>query len=433
MKIEFKSLKGLDLTKVFPVIVADDYKLIEGHSLVISDPEYKKIEKQGYFEIGGVQVSKDLIQVAKGETYDPVRQVVADKVNETCLYADDMIEALFKAMQLNQNVLMYGRGGHNKSEGTMTILEEMRQAGVINSKPFVMAFGDGLTEEALFGGIQIKKFRDSGELEYLVKNSFMEHEIVVFEELFDAPPQILLSLKDIMTSGWFRKGNQTHKVKTKIIIGLTNKSKSDFSEDESLEALAQRFPLTLKVEWESYGKKDWRALFDKVFDAEFNKTHKYKLEELAEILTQNNVNGNTFVSPRTAVHAAKLYASGGNLKFISDIDKSTLDAYYKANKDSQKEKEDENMFNMIDDYIKSNNLGDIDTNAKLLDIILGEHKSRTGEEIVVEQDTNSNLIKANKLKFAKGLMDIHSWSAKNMDKAKRKKQEILDLISTIES
>lgn len=316
---------------------------------------------------------------------------------------------------------------------TADILKEMKDAGLINSDPFVMAFGDGLTEETLFGGIQIKKFRDSGELEYLVKNSFMEHEIVVFEELFDAPPQILLSLKDIMTSGWFRKGNQTHKVKTKIIIGLTNKSKADFSEDESLEALAQRFPLTLKVEWETYGKKDWRALFDKVFDEDFNKTNKVKLEELSEILTQNNVNGNTFVSPRTAVHAAKLYCSGGDLKFISDIDKSTLDAYYKANKDSQKEKEDENMFNMIDSYIKDNNLGDIDTNAKLLDIILGEHKSRTGEEIVVEQDTNSNAIKCSKLKFAKGLMDIHSWAAKNMDKAKRKKQEINDLIASIEA
>ncbi len=433
MKIEFKSLKGLDLTKIFPIIAKEDYALVEGHSLIIPDSEYKKIEKQGYFNIGGVQVSKDLIQIAKGELYDPVRQLVADKVNETCLYADDMIESLFKAMELGQNVLMYGRGGHNKSEGTMTILKEMKEAGIINSEPFVMAFGDGLTEEALFGGIQIKKFRDSGELEYLVKNSFMEHEIVVFEELFDAPPQILLSLKDIMTSGWFRKGNQTHKVKTKIIIGLTNKSKADFSEDESLEALAQRFPLTLKVEWESYGKKDWRALFDKVFDADFNKTHKFKLEELCEILTQNNVNGNTFVSPRTAVHAAKLYASGGDLKFISDIDQSTLKEYYKANKDSQKEKEDENMFNMVDTYIKNNNLGEIDTNSKILEIILGEHKNRTGEEIVVEQDSNTNAIKLSKLRFVIGLIDIHSWAAKNMDKVKRKKQEISELIASIEA
>jgi hypothetical protein len=38
------------------------------------------------------------------------------------------------------------------------------------------------------------------EFEYLVENSFMNHEYVVFEEMMDAPDFILEQLKDILSS-----------------------------------------------------------------------------------------------------------------------------------------------------------------------------------------------------------------------------------------
>lgn len=383
MKIQFKRLKSVDLSKIFPIVSASDYALFEGLTLIIPDKEYDQIQNKGFFQVNpSYQISKDLIEVAKGQAYDPVQQKILLEVQKKSIYVDDMVEVLMKGVELGQNILMYGRGGHNKSEGTIQILEEMRKEGLITSEPFVQAFGDGLTEESLFGGINVKKFKDTGELEYLIKNSFMEHEIVVFEEMFDAPPQALLSLKDILTSGYFRKGNQKVKIKTKLVIGLTNKSKEAFAEDESLEALAQRFPLTLKVEWKSYNKTDFRLLFSTVFDKDFNADHKYKLEDLCEILYQNNMGGKTFVSPRTAVHAAKLYASGGDLKFISDIDPDQIDGFFKANKDREQDQADMKAFQVIEDYIKNNKLEDIDTSAAIVNMLLQQHEQATGEKLV---------------------------------------------------
>jgi hypothetical protein len=52
----------------------------------------------------------------------------------------------------------------------------------------------------LFGGLDINKFHDEGVLEYLLDNSFMNHEYVVFEEMMDAPDFILEQLKDILSS-----------------------------------------------------------------------------------------------------------------------------------------------------------------------------------------------------------------------------------------
>jgi len=433
MKIVFKSIESVDLKQIFPVIEEQDYKLLEGLSLVIPDSEYEKIQKQGYFKVDPFQISKDLIEVATGANYDPTHAKILAEVCKSSIFMEDMADALTRGVRLNQNVILYGRGGHNKSEGTELILNLMKKEGLITEEPFVLTCGDGLTEEGLFGGINIKKFKDTGELEYLFKNSFLEHEVVVFEEIFDAPPQVLLALKDVMTSKKARKGNQVHPCKTKIFIGLTNKSKEDFSEDDSLEALAQRFPLTLKVEWDSYSKNNFTSLFKKVFGDTFFNRNKGKLIELSEILSINNgMNDKShFVSPRTAIHAAKLYCDGGDLKYIYDIDKEILNKYYKENKDKEQETADEEMFRMIADYVKNNNLGEIDTNAKLLDLIIGEHKSRTGEDVKVEIDETSAAIKMDKLKYVVSLMDIHKWSAKNMDRAGKKKTEVKEIIEQL--
>lgn len=430
MKIEFKRIAKVDLGKVFPVIPEADYKLLSGTSLIIPDKQWEEIQKKGFLAVGPYQISKDLIDIATGESHDPIQSKIQAEVSKTAIYSEEMVDVLFKGITLGKNVLQFGRGGHNKSEGTLKILELMKAEKVITSEPFVMSFGDGLTEETLLGGIDIKKFKDTGELKYLLHNSFIEHEIVIFEEIFDAPPQVLLTLKDILSSGWVRKGNQKQKIKTKLVIGLTNKSKEDFSEDDSLEALTQRFPLTLKVEWPSYTKSDWSKLFKTVFDSDFNDQHKNKLRELSEILAENHNAKTMFCSPRTAVHAAMLYCNGGDLKYISDIDPNVIDAYFKANKDSEQEQADAGMFAQIEQYVKDNKIEGLDTDEEILRLILDEHESRTGEKVEVETDPDKG-VKVKKLEFAVALMNMHSWSKKNVEKSTKKIQEIKEIISQL--
>jgi hypothetical protein len=432
MKIEFKRIAKVDLTKVFPVIDSSDYKLLSGQSLIIQDQEWKSIQKKGYLQVGPYQISKDLIDIAAGESNDPIQNKIKEEVSKKAIHSNDMVDIMFQSVKLGKNLLQYGRGGHNKSEGTVMILEMMRKEGLITEQPFIMALGDGLTEETLLGGINIKKFKDDGELVYLLNSPafFGNHEVVILEEIFDAPPQVLLTLKDILSSGEVRKGNQRHKIKTKLVIGLTNRSKEEFAEDDSLEALTQRFPLTLKVEWPSYSTSDWQKLFKVVFDSDFNDQYKNKLRELAEILNQNNSTGTSFCSPRTAVHAAKLYCNGGDLRYISDIDQQVVKDYFKANKDSEQETADNNMFSIIDEYIKANKIEGLDLDAELLAILLDEQEKRTGEKLEIEADPDKG-VKVNKLEYAVALMNMHSFSAKNRDRSIKKIQEIKEMISQL--
>src|SRR4029078_3038105 len=112
--------------------------------------------------------------------------------------------------------------------------------------------GSGTTTDKLFGGLDLKLFNEEGKIQYLVENSFMNDEFVIFEELFDAPDYILEQLKDILSSGVFRNGTQVFPIKTKLIICCTNKTREQFSKNDSLKALMERFPLEHEVKWDSY-------------------------------------------------------------------------------------------------------------------------------------------------------------------------------------
>lgn len=231
---------------------------------------------------------------------------MSNKLNQF-VYVDELEKALSLALVSGENIILYGKGGHGKSEYT----EEFFRSR--NIEPYVKTMGSGTTTDILFGGIDIKMMTDTGKIEYLVENSFMNHEYVVFEELFDAPDYILEQLKDILTSKRFRNGTQNFPIKTKLIVCCTNKTREEFSKNDSLKALMERFPLEYKVEWKAYNKVTYEHLFRNVLGKPFS--------ELAYILERLHISGTT-VSPRTAVKSAKMVDSCGGmdcLDFIADF------------------------------------------------------------------------------------------------------------------
>lgn len=214
---------------------------------------------------------------------------------------DEVADILEIGHVTKKNVFLYGRGGHAKSEIIQEFLKHVDPEG---NDSFVQACGEGLTEEKLFGGLNLAKFQKTGEIEYLVENSFMNRKYVVFEELLDSRMNVLLSLKDILTSGMFRQGSQQFKIKTEFVICLTNRTKQEVAEDNSIKALMERFPLEMKVEWDKYEANDYIAMFSKVL--------KNPLNEVAGICQAINESGD-FVSPRTAIHMAQVYLTTRNI------------------------------------------------------------------------------------------------------------------------
>lgn len=255
------------------------------------------------------QLNKNSLTTKKkmGTTKKAVKK---NPVAEKFVFMDKTVNILNVGFSTAKNVILYGPGGHGKSEITLDFL---KAKGI---DPFIQTMGTGMTTDRLFGGLDIPTFETTGKIEYLVENSFMNHEYVIFEELFDAPDFILEQLKDILSSGVFRNGTQIFPINTKFIICCTNRTRDEFSKNMSLKALMERFPLELNVIWDNYTEISYNKLLESKFgEGEVDPVIPYLLQEYAK-------NGIT-ISPRVAVTAYQVYDECGPeaLSFIAEFAK----------------------------------------------------------------------------------------------------------------
>ena len=131
-------------------------------------------------------------------TLDKIR-AIGPALRNSFADCEDVISILEIALQSKKNVLLYGPGGHAKS---MMVDTAMKALGV---NAFVKSFSEGTTVDDIYGGLDIPAYQN-GVLKHLTQNSFLNYEVAVFEELFDAPPATLCSLKDTLTAKCFRAG-----------------------------------------------------------------------------------------------------------------------------------------------------------------------------------------------------------------------------------
>lgn len=231
---------------------------------------------------------------------------VPEKGTAGFVFMDDVKRILDVAMTARRNVILYGKGGFGKSEYTLEYFKEN------NISPYVITMGTGMTTDRLFGGMDLPTFNEKGKIEYLVENSFMNHEYVIFEELFDAPDFILEQLKDILSSGVFRNGSQIFEIKTKVIVCCTNRTREEFAKNNSLRALMERFPLEQEVKWKEHN----RITYEKLLVSRFG----YADPMITYILEQFAIAGHT-ISPRIAIVAADIVERCGPdcLTFVADF------------------------------------------------------------------------------------------------------------------
>lgn len=315
----------------FPEGWADGGEMNKYLGQEVPDDYYSLIENQEGFRMDGWHFNPDDVieepEVNIEETLEQVKQLNSLKTKKTMaktakttakknpvaekfVFMDKTVSILNVGFSTAKNVILYGPGGHGKSEITLDFL---KAKGI---EPFIQTMGTGMTTDRLFGGLDIPTFETTGKIEYLVHNSFMNHEYVIFEELFDAPDFILEQLKDILSSGVFRNGTQIFPINTKFIICCTNRTRDEFSKNMSLKALMERFPLELNVIWDNYTEISYNKLLESKFgEGEVDPVIPYLLQEYAK-------NGIT-ISPRVAVTAYQVYDECGpeSLSFIAEFAK----------------------------------------------------------------------------------------------------------------
>ena len=241
--------------------------------------------------------------------YDDVREVTDAKF----IYSENFARIISLALSGEKNAIVYGPAGHAKSMMTTEIMKGLN----LDQNVFVQFFGEGMDESRLFGGLDFKKLEEDKILEYQPERSFLNSEIAVFEELFDAPASVLLALKDTLTAGAMRNGAQVFPMKTKTIICLTNKRPSDISDlGPAAHALIERFPLQLELDWPHYTKNDYSALMAKV--GESDPPMNGAADILADICARCTEDGN-FVSPRTAIHAVEICSTAAKMRGAGEV------------------------------------------------------------------------------------------------------------------
>lgn len=226
------------------------------------------------------------------------------------VFMDKALQILDVGLKTEKNVILYGPGGHGKSELTLEFFYEKQ----IN--PYIITMGTGMTTDRLFGGINIPAFEKEGKLEYLIENSFMNHEYVIFEEMMDAPDFILEQLKDILSSGIFRNGTQVYPIKTRFIVCCTNRTREEFSKNDSLRALMERFPLELNVIWDNYTEISYNTLLGKRYGVG-------QVDPIIPFILHEYVKNGITISPRIALDSYQIYEECGpeSLHFIAEFAK----------------------------------------------------------------------------------------------------------------
>lgn len=233
---------------------------------------------------------------------------------------DEMARILALALESGKNVLLWGPGGHGKSEMVAAALAEV--AG--EEEIFVQSFGEGMDEATLWGGLDFRALEDEKELRYFPQNSFLVRPYAVFEEMFDAPASVLLALKDTLTAKKLRKGAQQVAMTTRVVVAITNKDPGEISEmGPAAHALVERFPLQYRVAWPSYAAGDYSDLFAKVAPrlpgADINGQGRI----LAELLAKAGESGE-IISPRTAVHALGVVKAAAAIRGSQRVEKVDL-------------------------------------------------------------------------------------------------------------
>lgn len=251
------------------------------------------------------------------------------------IFSQPVARIIQLAMITGRGALMYGLGGNGKS---VMVEAALKWVAEDENDVFIKSFSSDTQPAELYGGPDLQKLNEENKLEFATQFSFLNSRYFIAEEFGDAPGATITSLKDTLSSGKLRNGAQVVPGKTEVMFGLTNVDPQEIAEKgDAYEALTQRFPLRLEVEWKEYNKNSFSLLFDKVREDKGEEIIRAEADDslvevpringeasiLAEMLGKTNEEGN-YVSPRVAIFAMEVCQAAAMLRGASKVELSDL-------------------------------------------------------------------------------------------------------------
>ncbi len=264
------------------------------------------------------------MDVILGKKKETSLEDVYNDLSKDFIHHEDVVKTLFIGYTSGTNVILSGKAGYGKSEMAEAFL---RSLGYESEDIGIFPVSIDTSPEEFFGNINLEKMHADNKFEMNIETSMFSKPVVILEEMFDGTPAAIASLKQVLTKKEYHYNGQIYPIKTQFIIGCTNKTTEEFnsSNEETIRALIERFPINRNVYWPSHSAKDYSKLIKKKFP-------KLTLEEtsgLGNLYANSRFEGG-YISPRIAISATKTFEVNRNiddLQFVlPTIDSSLLDS-----------------------------------------------------------------------------------------------------------
>jgi len=205
-----------------------------------------------------------------------------DEVESHFVERKGELEQIKYAMLTKEHVLLKGKTGTAKSK-----LGKFSFGYITGAETFSIQLSKFMSEEYLFGAIDINKMRNEGKVEHVTDDSIVDCEFAFIDEVFDGNDSLLRSLLEVLNERSFTRHTQKIKAKLHSAIMTSNYVR----EDEVTEAFLDRILFKSEVKAVTSNKnrmtmyQDYVKMGDCGFDNLGKKLHKraVSLEELQSL------------------------------------------------------------------------------------------------------------------------------------------------------
>src|SRR5262249_14307690 len=168
---------------------------------------------------------------------DRLTAEVLRPMKESFVGKDEIIDLLGICLVAGENLFLLGPPGTAKS----AVVQELARR--LDGRVFDYLLTRFTEPNELFGPFDIRRLREV-ELVTNTEGMLPEAAVVFLDELFNANSAILNSLLTVLNERVFRRGRETRRLPTLMVVGASNR----LPEDEALGALFDRFLVRVRCD-----------------------------------------------------------------------------------------------------------------------------------------------------------------------------------------
>lgn len=179
----------------------------------------------------------------KEQDWEPVKQFNGffKEVGGRFISRKKEIEQIKGALVLGEHILLEGKTGTGKSQLARTVFHHITNGNGKNgngekARVFEIQFSKFMSEDYVFGAVNINKLKNEGIIEHNIKDSIVDCDFAFIDEFFDGSDVLIRSLLEILNERTFTRNQQKHQCNLRTAI-LT----SNYTRDEEItEAVLDR-------------------------------------------------------------------------------------------------------------------------------------------------------------------------------------------------